>query len=168
MAEKSFRPKPTNPAYNFWTLNRLLDRSIEDNKTGCRVWQGRINKPGGYGRIGYREKQWRAHRLFYTLMVGEIPSGMDLLHACDNPLCINPNHLRPGTPSENIAEAYEKGRKKSPQGPKSPRFRLTEAQAHEAITSSETVAAMAQRFGVSKSVIYRLKNGSTWKERTKP
>ena len=108
------RPKPSDQQYDFWTCNRLLSRSADDAATGCRVWNGRINKPGGYGRIGYRYRQWRAHRLIYHLLVGDVPAGMELMHSCDNPLCINPNHLRPGTHSENISDAYRRGRKTPP------------------------------------------------------
>lgn len=160
------RPQTHAPEYDFWSMNRLLRYSRDDMNTGCRIWTGQINKPGGYGRISYRKKQWRAHRLAYVLLWGPIPEGMDLLHSCDNPLCINPHHLRPGTHAENIAEAYRKGRKTVPQGPLHPRFKLTEEQAREAIESTEPVAIIAARFGVAKSTIYRLKNGTTWKTRS--
>lgn len=160
------RPQTHAPEYDFWTMNRLLRSSRDDADTGCRIWLGQTNKPGGYGRISYRGKQWRAHRLAYTLLWAQIPAGLDLMHSCDNPLCINPNHLRPGTHAENIAEAYQKGRKFVPQGPRHPRFRLSEEQAAEALESSEPVADLAARFGVSKSMIYRLKSGATWKSRS--
>lgn len=163
---KKVRPKPTDPQYDYWTCNRLLAMSADDQVTGCRVWRGPVNKPGGYGRIGYRHRQWRAHRLAYTLLLGPIPSGMELLHSCDSPLCINPNHLRPGTHAENIAEAYAKGRKTVAQGPAHPRFTLTREQAVDAIKSTETGAAIAARLGVSKSTICRLRSGVTWKNRS--
>lgn len=161
------RPQTHAPEYDIWTMNRLLRYSHDDSQTGCRIWDGQINKPGGYGRIGYRGRQWRAHRLSYTLLWAKIPEGMDLLHSCDNPLCINPQHLRPGTHAENIKEAYQKGRKSVSQGPNHPRFCLSEKQALEVIESTDPVAAIAARFGVSKSMIYRLKNGNTWKSRSK-
>lgn len=159
------RPLTSASEYDLWSMNRIMENSRDEPKTGCRIWTGNINKPGGYGRISYRGRLWRAHRLAYTLLWAPIPKGMDLLHSCDNPLCVNPNHLRPGTHSENIAEAYQKGRKVVPQGPKHPRFRLSEAQVAEALSSPETAASVAARFGVSKSTISRLRNGTTWKSR---
>lgn len=162
MSNKAFRPKPTHPAYDYWTLNRLLNNSVDDEETGCRVWQGRLNKPGGYGRIGYRHKQWRAHRLFYTLMIGAIPDGLELMHSCDNPRCINPNHLNPATHSENIADAYAKGRKTVGQGTAHPRFKFTEAQALEIRDSTESATSIAKRLGVSKSAVCRIRTGKTW------
>lgn len=160
------RPQTHAPEYDLWSMNRLLRYSHDDPDTGCRLWDGQINKPGGYGRISYRGRLWRAHRLAYTLLWADIPNGKDLLHSCDNPLCINPHHLRPGTHAENITEAYHKGRKTVEQGPNHPRFRLFAEQAAEAIESTEPVAAIAAHFGVSKSMIYRLKNGTTWKSRS--
>lgn len=148
-------------------MNRLLRHSHDDPVTGCRLWDGHINKPGGYGRISYRGRLWRAHRLAYTLLWSKIPEGMDLMHSCDNPLCINPHHLRPGTHAENIAESYSKGRKTVAQGPNHPRFRFSEDQAKEVIESTKPVSVIADRLGVSKSTIYRLKNGTTWKSRSK-
>lgn len=157
------RPQTHDPSYYFWTLNRLLGRSHDDPETGCRVWDGRINKENGYGRIGFMHKQWRAHRLMYTLMLGPIPRGMDLMHACDNPRCINPNHLSPGTHSQNIADAYERGRKSVAQGSFHPNAAFTQEEAQRIANSLKPVSELATEFGVSKSAIYRLRNGSTWK-----
>lgn len=56
-----------------------------------------------------------AHRVSYELHHGPIPQGALILHSCDNPGCVNPAHLRAGTQSENILEAFAKGRKKIPQ-----------------------------------------------------
>lgn len=157
------RPQTHDQSYQFWTLNRLFRASHDDRETGCRIWDGRLNKENGYGRIGYMSKQWRAHRLMYTLMLGDIPKGMELMHSCDNPRCINPNHLTPGTHAQNIAEAYAKGRKFVPQGDRHPRFSFTEEQARRIVSSDISASEIAAEFGVSKSSIYRLRNGSTWK-----
>lgn len=156
------RPHKHTPNYNLWTVERLL-RNSHDDPSGCRVWDGSLNKPGGYGRISYMGKGWRTHRLAYLLLQGPIPEGMDLLHSCDNPRCINPNHLRPGTHAENIKEAYTKGRKTTPQGPSHPRFSLTHEQALEVVASTEPVPVIADKYGISKSAVYRLRNAVTWK-----
>ena len=54
-----------------------------------------------------------AHRLAYKLAYGEIPTNKVICHHCDNPSCINPEHLWAGTQSENIVDAYKKGRKRA-------------------------------------------------------
>jgi hypothetical protein len=51
-----------------------------------------------------------AHRFSFEIHHGAIPDGLDVLHSCDNKPCVNPAHLRAGTPSENMREAYARGR----------------------------------------------------------
>lgn len=157
------RPTTRSSNYDMWTRIRLLSGSAEDAQSGCLKWQGVTSR--GYGKISYRGRLHRAHRLFYELMVGPIPAGLELMHVCDNPRCINPNHLRAATHSENISDAYAKGRKSVAQGPNHPRFRLSAEQVDEAMLSHEPASALAERMGVSASVIYRLRNGVTWKSR---
>lgn len=80
---------------------------------GCLEWQGRRNI-GGYGVVQFRKKQWPAHRVSWTLFRGEIPSGAShdfcVLHRCDNPPCINPNHLFLGSQRENVFDSIKKKR----------------------------------------------------------
>ena len=161
------RPQSHHPAYDYWTINRLL-RGSRDTATGCRVWTGMVNKPGGYGRISYRGRQWRAHRLAYELLLAPIPEGMSLLHRCDNPLCINPNHLRPGTHAENIQEAYDKGRKVSPGGLRHPCRKLTAEQVAHIRISKEPAAAIARQLGLSKSTVARVRTGKTYRNQENP
>ena len=87
--------------------------------TGCHIWTGAVQTypPGhrrhgkhGYGVVwtgsGYRG----AHRYAWQLDRGAIPRGMNVLHTCDTPECVNVAHLRLGTQSDNMRDAYEKGR----------------------------------------------------------
>lgn len=69
--------------------------------TECTVWEGYKVK-GGYGRLTVNNKQVLAHRHFYTLAKGKIPDGLTLDHLCNNPSCINPDHLEPITLRENL------------------------------------------------------------------
>ena len=77
--------------------------------TPCWLWQGWKNEDG-YGIVRVNYRYVRAHRLFYEHFVGAIPEGLHLLHACDTPECVSPEHLRPGTQLENMADAVERGR----------------------------------------------------------
>jgi hypothetical protein len=68
--------------------------------TGCWHWSGAWND-GGYGNLTWRGRDYRAHRLVYTLLVGPIPKGLELDHLCRVPCCVNPAHLEPVTHHEN-------------------------------------------------------------------
>lgn len=95
------------------TEQQKWDRRIAvDSATGCHLWQRYIN-PNGYGqtRIGGRKgKNILAHRLSWVRQHGAIPDGMDVLHRCDNPRCVNVGHLFLGTHADNMADMKNKGR----------------------------------------------------------
>ena len=77
----------------FWAL---VDRN---HPSGCWMWQGQRHQQ--YGVTSWQGKRWRAHRLAYTLLWGDIPTGYHLDHLCRNTLCVYPWHLEPVTPAEN-------------------------------------------------------------------
>lgn len=76
----------------------------------CWLWQG--SRRGRYGQCNEGDEPSRyAHRLSFRLWKGPIPTGMDVLHKCDTPLCVRPKHLWAGTKSQNQQDAVGKGRK---------------------------------------------------------
>ena len=90
---------------------RLIAR-LERNPSGCWVWQGPKNSDG-YGTIGAggrRGKGVYCHRLMWSLVHGPIPDGMCVLHRCDVPACVNPDHLFLGTIKDNNYDMLRKGR----------------------------------------------------------
>lgn len=136
----------------------------------CWLWTGKSLNKKGYGQIqigGQGTKHKTAHRLSYELHHGPIPDGMVVMHSCDNPGCVNPDHLSLGTQSQNILDAFARGRKNAipPHvfGEKCGASKLTEAQAIDVIKSSEPMKILAARFGVSNSAIERIKNGKSWR-----
>lgn len=76
----------------------------EVNDDGCWLWLGQ--KQGGYGRTSYRGRLWMVHRITYTEIRGEIPSGMQIDHLCMRTSCCNPDHLEVVTQSQNIRRGY--------------------------------------------------------------
>jgi len=76
---------------------------------GCWLWTG-ATMWKGYGAIGYFGKVLRAHRVAWELCVGPIPRGRQVLHHCDNPACVRPNHLFLGTARDNSRDMSAKGR----------------------------------------------------------
>jgi HNH endonuclease len=92
---------------------RLLKYSTPEPNTGCWLWtgyqmQGRLR----YGVLHSDGKVRKAHRLSYETFVGPIPSGKIIMHRCDTPECINPQHLSVGTNMENLHDCLNKNRNK--------------------------------------------------------
>ena len=106
-------------------LQRFLERILISATSECWLWIGRRNsihpKNGGqnYGRFDIGGTSEAAHRIAYEHFVGKIPEGISVLHKCDNPPCVNPEHLFLGTYSDNIRDAYAKGR--GPKGYRRPK-----------------------------------------------
>lgn len=71
-----------------------------DKTEGCWNWTGVLLR--GYGQFAYRRRMVLAHRFAYELLVGPIPDGLVIDHLCRNPRCVNPAHLEPVTPRENV------------------------------------------------------------------
>jgi len=99
-------PRPT-PEQRFWA-------KVARNEEGCWTWTASLST-SGYGQIRWGEKTLRAHRVAWFLTFGRWPDG-SLLHACDNPICVRPDHLREGTQRENLLDASRKGRIRNQHG----------------------------------------------------
>lgn len=78
-------------------------------ESGCWIWMLSLNADG-YGSLCIDKMFKRAHRLSWELHKGEIPIGMSVLHKCDIPACVNPDHLFLGTQSDNMKDMYAKER----------------------------------------------------------
>lgn len=76
---------------------------------GCWQWTGYI-LPTGYASISYRGKGWRAHRLMCLLVHGDFPREWDVMHLCDNPSCINPDHIKAAPTIVNMHDMRRKNR----------------------------------------------------------
>ena len=92
------------------TLKERLEEKLVPGKDGCLEFTGFCTR-WGYGTIrGAHGKMQYAHRVAWELENGVIPSGLCVLHHCDNPSCSNPEHLFLGTNDENVADKVQKGR----------------------------------------------------------
>ena len=133
---------------------RLSDRSKRlDN--GCIVYTGQNN--GVYGQVEYRRKTYTSHRASYLIHKGEIPRGMCVCHSCDNPLCINPDHLWLGTYKDNVRDMMDKGRAKY-----NPRKKISDERFAALVGRIEAGALhrqIAEEFGVSSSYVSMVKTG---------
>ena len=84
-----------------------VDKNISNR--GCWTWMASKNKKG-YGQFMVWGKPHLAHRVAYILFIGDIVDNLFVLHDCDNPGCVNPNHLHLGTNSDNMQECSRRGR----------------------------------------------------------
>lgn len=147
-----------------------------DMSSGCWIWT-KFRDKDGYGGThinlpGGGQRGVRAHRLAYTVFVGEIPDGKLVLHKCDNPACINPDHLFLGTQSDNIRDCVRKGRFKGglhrhgPRGENHPFSKITEADVLS-IRSEYAAGArqvdLASKYGLHQTTISDIVRRKIWK-----
>lgn len=100
--------KYTVPKTKEGVLKKIISLAIKD-ENGCLVWQN-SKSPRGYGKIKFNNKHWRAHRLMYFIKFGALDDTTYVCHSCDNPSCINPDHLFAGTARDNAEDMKSKGR----------------------------------------------------------
>lgn len=153
------------------TQDRLKATTVVNTVSGCWEWQG--SKHNGYGRtiVGSRKDGTRhtisAHRLAYETWKGTIPVGFEVCHKCDNPSCINPDHLFIGTRQDNINDRERKGRNVVKVGEEQARSKLTKKNVKDARWERAYVGTsyqkLADKYGVSKKTIQNAINGATWK-----
>ncbi len=98
---------PSDKDYLERMKNKLLKYSQKNGE--CLNWTGKVNIHG-YGETKNRSKRIFAHRAAYLVWKGEIPSGLFVLHTCDNRRCINPDHLWIGTSKDNVRDMISKNR----------------------------------------------------------
>ena len=132
---------------------------------GCWIWAGGTDK-NGYGRMKAKVggKIYRtAHRYSYTLHTGEIvPDDMVVMHSCDNPRCVNPDHLSLGTNRDNMLDKMAKERANVPKGELTGKARLTEKQVRAIVVDPRPHIQIAADYGVAASTIGSIKQGISW------
>lgn len=141
--------------------------SIPEPNSGCWLWLRAASR--GYGAVRVGGKVMAAHRLSYALHKGDIPAGLFVLHNCDNPLCVNPDHLRVGTVKDNADDMVKRGRMNGGRGTAGElngnrRFTLDQInEIREAHRSTGNYARLARQYGVARSTIRRICIGDRWK-----
>lgn len=153
--------RPKN-GVTFW--DRANNIQVDEN--GCYNFLGHLNDDG-YGRIRKDGKLVFVHREIWLKHNGEIPKDMCVCHECDNPKCLNIEHLFLGTHADNMADRKKKGRCSDNKGEKNPSVKLTEQQVRDIkmriSLGKDACYAIAREYGVTGETILHIKNGRSWR-----
>lgn len=128
---------------------------------GCWNWTA-ARDLHGYGALRVAGRVVGAHRHSYALANGPIPPGHHVLHHCDNPACVRPDHLFLGSRAENMGDMVRKGRQAK--GERNGQAKLTAEQVGEIRSSDLPQFRLADIYGVSNQQISLIKSGKRWKE----
>lgn len=147
-------------------FRHVIVGELEDD---CWKWTAAKNKQG-YGKIGIAGKGSKiegAHRVSWELYNCQpIPTGLFVLHSCDNPECTNPKHLRIGTKSDNMKDMYDRarqGKRNLPIGESNNKAVLTHEKVVYIRASDKTNGQLAEELSVSKTCVRLARIGETWK-----
>lgn len=142
--------------------------SKTEETAACWLWIG-SRLPKGYGRFYPAVKVGLyAHRVSWEIANGRpVPEGLHVMHACDNPSCVNPAHLSVGTRSDNMRDAVSKGRAKHCErfGEQAPRAKLSNADVSaikRRLLAGEAQNDVALEFGVTRGAITHIATGRSW------
>jgi hypothetical protein len=161
------------------TVDRFWEK-VQKTET-CWLWTG-SKRYKGYGAIGYRVNgknvNDRAHRFSYRLHIGPIPTGLFVLHTCDTPACVNPEHLFLGTNEDNVHDMMAKGKRVPAMTHCGDAARYIRGHDHHAAKFTEedirfirqlyqeggwSYGTLAKRFGVIFSTIQKIVKRERWK-----
>ncbi len=174
LAHKRYREKKkgnyyghyqTTPAPRLPRICRPLKSRFDEKWTpepfsGCWLWTRSWNRLG-YGQFTTKERPQLAHRMAWTLYRGEIPAGLSVLHHCDTPACVNPDHLFIGNHQDNSDDAYRKGRLVICE--RATGCKLTAEQVKAIKDDDRRYRVIAENYGISMGHVSEIKRRLTWK-----
>lgn len=148
------------------TIDEMFAKCSPEPNTGCWLWMGQTQGRYGCLRLKGSRKQVSAHRHMFFLKTGERPEVV--MHRCDQPFCVNPDHLQAGTHALNVADRHAKGRDGRTQGRPGtarPTAKLTEAiipEVRRFVAEGASHRAAGARFGVHHAVIGHIVRRTAW------
>ena len=134
------------------------------NQNGCHICTSHKIPKRGYPHIMIAGKISNVHRLVYSQIHGKIPTGKFICHTCDNPACINPDHLFLGTPKDNTRDMVKKGRNAKQFGEKNGYHKLTAVDVFDIMNDLLTMncSEVGRKRGIPIRTINDIKNGKRW------
>jgi len=147
--------------HSFWNKVQKTDT--------CWEWIGSKNN-GGYGKFWFKRKCINSHRFAWLLTYGDIPKGNYVLHHCDNPSCVRPDHLFLGSQRDNMQDMLLKGRgvwgRTSLLGETNPRAKLISDDVltiRRLFSDGMSQTDIAKQYGMSVMAIHNIVRYKTWK-----
>ena len=143
-------------------FDRFMRYALPEPNSGCWLWTSSTYH-GGYGRLFADGKVQKAHRLSWQFFQGEIPKGKFVCHKCDNPPCVNPEHLFLGEAADNNHDMMRKGRAVFLKGSRHGGSKLTEADVIKIRADTRIDKLIAPEYGVHRGTINYIKRRKWWK-----
>lgn len=145
--------------YKFW------NRVKKDKTDLCWLWMKYKDKDG-YGDFQFRylgkKYNFKSHRVSYELINGIIPSDLIICHKCDNPTCVNPNHLFIGTHKDNCDDKVNKGRQALAENNGRSKLKWDDVYKIKLHTITD-INELSKKYSVDKKTIRCILSGTTWK-----
>lgn len=135
-------------------------KKVGFDKRGCHPWNGARYRTG-YGQIRINKKLYQSHRVAYLIEYGFLPPL--LRHTCDNPSCVNPRHLVPGTNADNSRDMIERDRAANQEGANNGNVKLTDDDVRDIRESTDALKELALRYKVHLSTIGYIRQRKLWK-----
>ena len=152
-------------------INRFWKKVIKTKSDDCWEWTAYKNKKG-YGQLGLGsrgEGTILAHRASYLIHNKSLCTNLMVLHKCDNPSCVNPEHLYQGTASDNTKDMIKRNRSvfggyNPASGEKNSNSKLTGNQIKNIRKEIRHMSCrqLGKKYGVAHSTIARIIRGETW------
>lgn len=147
-------------------IERIMSKVVVQDD-GCWIWTGAVSGPKRhkYGAINIRGKVSRVHRVMFEHATGTTVGQKFVLHKCDVPRCVNPDHLFVGTHTDNMRDMIAKGRANHPNGEMN-NSKLTEDQVismFEDKANGMTPFDIGEKYGVHKQTVRNILSGKKWK-----
>ena len=146
--------------------NAAKEIEYEVTEDGCWECTSHRLNAGGYAQIGRNRKVTKVHRHIFALTNNGIAEGMHILHKCDNPCCINPDHLFEGTNLDNMKDKMEKGRQPSTKGEQNGSAKLTAKDVREILKDDRRHVEVAKDYPICSAHICRIRKRKIWKHIT--
>lgn len=152
------------------TLSERFWAKVDKRGLGeCWEWRGATTADGyGWLSLGGRNGPAGAHRISWNLHKGSIPDNLWVLHRCDNPRCVNPEHLFLGTTQDNTADMVAKGRHRPPPYPIgeqqwSAKLTAEKVRLIRSMADNYSHRDISSRFSISKTQVARILCGKSWR-----